>query len=343
MPHHPRSTRHSAWRLLGLAALVPLLGLLQGCITTALIIASQIDLPPACSSLSSVDQALTPRCGGYKNGMLVTKDVNTPIRSDCPLTKFASQRELWNGLPELIAKGAKPEHCNQSPLAAMAAVDACPDFAALPVPTIAAVRWLAVGDAQSVSAPVLHMLSCPSAKQAGLTDVITTWVAQQSLAPAHARFSPLSAVHPSSLREPWVALLLASGHKVATAAEQDPSAYERALRSGDLPSLQWWTQHAPQLVHRVPAKDFGYVPWLPLARVMTPGFAASDDARQRSVDFLLAGGASASAVLPHDRSETVLSYTRRVQPQMAAQLENALSGKLAAARVFQGVTVANLD
>jgi hypothetical protein len=339
-PHHSFRTHLRAF---GLLALLPLLGLLQGCITTALIVASQIDLPPACSSLSSVEQALTPRCGGYKNGMLVTKDVNTPFRSDCPLTKFASQRQLWDALPEAIAKGAKPEHCNQAPLAAMAAVESCPDFAAMPAPTLAAVRWLAVGDAQSVSAPVLHMLSCPSAKQAGLGDVIVTWVAQQSLAPGQVRFSPLSALHPSSLREPWVALLLASGHKAALAVEQDPSAYEHALKFGDVATLQWWTQQAPQLVHRVPSKGVGYTPWLPLARVMMPGFSDGDSARQRSVDFLLASGAKPSATLPHDRGETVLSYTRRVQPQLAEQLQNAAVRRPAIVLVSQGVTVANLD
>jgi hypothetical protein len=338
-----RQTYRQSLRILGLAGSLAALSLLQGCITTALIVASQIDLPPACSSLSTVEQALTPRCGGYKTGMLVTKDVNTPFRSDCPLTKFASQSGLWNGLPELIAKGAKPEHCNRAPLVAMADVQACPDFAAMPAPTLAAVRWLAVGDAQSVSAPVLHMLSCPSAKQAGLSDVITTWVAQQSLSPSQVRFSPLSALHPSSLREPWVALLLAGGHKAALAAEQDASAYEHALREGDVPTLQWWTQQAPQLVHRVPAKGVGYVPWLPLARLMTPGFAASDAARQRSLDFLLASGAKPGATLPHDRTETVLSYTRRVQPQLAEHMQNATFGRTTKAVASQGVTVANLD
>ncbi len=340
------TTRMLRW--LALAAALPGLGALSGCFTTALIVASQIDVPPACSSLSTVEQALTPRCGGYKAGMLVTKDVNTPIQSDCPLTKFASDSRTWQGLPELLAKGAKPEHCNQAPLVAMAQHNACPDFAAMSPQTLGAVRWLALGDGQSVSAPVLGMLSCPSARQAGLSDVITTWVAQQTLAPGNLRFSPLSALHPSSLREPWVALLIGLGHKPHLAADQDTRGFELALQSGDVPALQWWVQHAPKLIQRAPAKGVGYIPWLPLARVMTPGFAVDDAARSRSVDFLLARGANPHASLPHDRTQTVLTYTRRVQPQLAQQLANAAPASVTVAASVRNLSdsaaaMANLD
>ena len=78
----------------------------------------------------------------------------------------------------------------------------------------------------------------------------------------------------------------------------------------------------PSLVHRVPARGVGYLPWLPLARVMTPGFTRSDEARRAGVDFLIARGANPQATLPHDRGETVLSYTQRVQPQLAHILQS---------------------
>jgi hypothetical protein len=303
------------WTALALA--LPVLGGLSGCITTAIILASQIELPPSCASLTSVERALTARCGAYKSGEILTKDVNIPVRSECALTNFARNPATWHGLPELLAKGAKPEGCNKAPLLAMAEREACPDFSAMSADTRNAVRWLAMADAASVSAPVMGMLSCPSARQAGLADVIPAWVAQRALDPSTVRFSPLSALHSSSLREPWVALIIGAGHQPQQAAELDASGFERALASGDVAALQWWTQHAPSLVHRVPSKGVGYTAWLPLARVMTPGFAPSDAVRSAGAEFLVARGANPQAALPHDRGETVLSYTQRVQPQLA--------------------------
>jgi hypothetical protein len=304
-------------RWVALALALPVLGGLSGCITTAVILASQIELPPSCASLTSVERALTERCGAYKPGELVTKDVNTPVRSECALTNFARNPATWHGLPELLAKGAKPEGCNKAPLVAMAERDACPDFSKMSADTRNAVRWLAMADAASVSAPVMGMLSCPNARQAGLSDLIPAWVAQRALDPASVRFSPLSALHPSSLREPWVALIVGVGHTPQQAAEMDASGFERALASGDVAALQWWAQHVPSLVHRVPSKGVGYIAWLPLARVMTPGFAPNDAVRSAGAEFLVAQGANPQAALPQDRGETVLSYTQRVQPQLA--------------------------
>ena len=322
-PTHSTADRSPAWRWALCALALPVAGALSGCVTTAVILASQLkDLPPACTSLTSVERALTSRCGVYKPGELVTKDVNTPVRAECALTNFARDPATWHGLPELLAKGATPESCNKAPLVAMAEREACPDFSAMAAPTLQAVRWLAMADAASVQGPVLNMLSCPSARQAGLSDVISVWVAQRALDPATVRFSPLSSLHPSSLREPWVALLLGAGHKPQLASEMDPSGFERALQAGDVAALQWWTGHVPSLVHRVPARGVGYLPWLPLARVMTPGFTRSDEARRAGVDFLIARGANPQATLPHDRGETVLSYTQRVQPQLAHILQS---------------------
>jgi hypothetical protein len=314
-------------RLLRLAlasACVALLTMpLTGCITTAVILANHYadQLPPACSKLSSVERALTSRCGPYQAGSLLAKDVNTTVASACPLSAFANQPALWKGLPELLAKGATPERCTQAPLLAMAKANACPTFSAMDAPTLNAVRWLAVADAGSLSGPVLHMLSCPQAQQAGLDTVVSQWVAQGQLSPAAANFSVLSYVHPSSLSAPWVGALLAAGHQPLRAVEQDAAGFEQALAQGNATALAWWTQRAPSLIHRAPRKGEGHVPWLPLARTMSPGFATDDAARLRSATFLLAQGAKLDASLPHDRGTSVGDYARSVQPQLWPALQ----------------------
>ncbi len=296
---------------------------LTGCITTAVILYSKYGdkIPPLCSSLPSVERALTERCGGYKVGALDAKDVNVRVLSACPLTKFAGDSALWHGLPELLAKGATPERCTKSPLLAMAEKSPCPVFTHMTADTREAVRWLAVADAESLSGPVVHMLTCPEAVSAGLSSVVSQWVKQGQLDPNNARFSVLSSIHPSSLSQPWVNDLLAAGHQPLRAIEMDASGYEQALAHGDVATLDWWTQRAPSLIHRVPSKGMGFVPWLPLARTMSPGFATDDATRLRTAQYLMARGASMNASLPHERGQSVGDYARSAQPQMWPALQ----------------------
>jgi hypothetical protein len=296
---------------------------LTGCITTAVILYSKYadKIPPACSSLSSVERALTERCGGYKVGELDAKDVNLRVQSACPLTNFAGNPALWQGLPELLAKGAAPELCAKAPLLAMAEKTPCPAFTQMSADTREAVRWLAVADAASLSGPVVHMLTCPEAVSAGLSGVMAQWVAQGQFDPHNARFSVLSSIHPSSLSQPWVSDLLAKGHQPLRAVEMDATGFEQALARGDVATLDWWTQKAPSLIHRAPSKGMGFVPWLPLARTMNPGFAADDATRLRTAQYLIAHGASMNARLPHERGQSVGDYAHSVQPQMWPALQ----------------------
>jgi hypothetical protein len=296
---------------------------LTGCITTAVILANKYieTLPPACSSLSSVERALTERCGGYKVGALDAKDVNLRVLSACPLTNFAGDPALWHGLPELLAKGASPEQCAKAPLLAMAEKTPCPAFSQMHAETREAVRWLAVADAASLSGPVLHMLTCPEAVNTGLSNVVLQWVAHADLDPDRASFSVLSSIHPASLSHAWVNGMLAKGHQALRAVEMDASGFERALAQGDVSTLDWWVQKAPALAHRAPAKGMGHVPWLPLARTMGPGFAVDDAARLRTAHYLIAHGASMNASLPHERGQSVGDYARSVQPHMWPALQ----------------------
>lgn len=296
---------------------------LTGCITTAMLLASQYveKMPTFCSKLTSTERAMTERCGGYKVGQIDAKDVNVRVMSSCALTNFASRPSLWHGLPELLAKGATPEGCAKAPLVAMAEANACPAFTQMDSSTLDAVRWLAVADAASVSSPVMRMLTCPEATNAGLSSVVTQWAAQGYLAPSNVSFSVLSSVHPTSLLQPWVQDLLAAGHQPMRAVEADASGFTQALAQGDVAAIGWWTQKAPTLVHRVPSKGRGYLPWLPLARTMSPGFAADDATRLRTAQFLMARGARMDASLPQEHSISVGDYARSVQPQMWPELQ----------------------
>ncbi len=296
---------------------------LTGCITTAVLIAAQYadSLPPACRNLSSVERAMAARCGGYKPGELIAKDVNARVVSDCPLTNFARNPALWHGLPELLAKGASPERCEAAPLLAMAETTACPAFTQMSASTLDAVRWLAQADGASINGPVLNMLTCPEAVSAGLSSIAAQWVAQGHLQPQQARFAVLSYIHPVSLSQPWVADLLRAGHQPLRAVQTSALGFEQALALGDTRALAWWTQQVPSLVHRAPPKGPGYVPWLPLARSMAPGFASDDAARLRSAQLLIQQGANLNASLPYDRGQSVGDYARGVQPQLWPQLQ----------------------
>lgn len=314
------------WLRFGLASsgLVLLATQLTGCVTTAVILSAHYaeKLPPLCSNLHSVERALTERCGGYKEGTINAKDVNMPAMASCALTNFASRPVVWHGLPELLSKGAVPEGCAQAPLLAMAQANACPAFTKMNSATLDAVRWLAVADAASISGPVVNMLTCPEAVSAGLSDVVVQWAGQGYLSPKKVDFSVLSSVHHTSLLQPWVQELLATGHQPRLAIQMDASGYSQALAQGDIAALTWWTQKVPEIVHRVPAKAQGYLPWLPLSRAVSPGFAADDATRLRTAQFLMERGASLNASMPHERSISVADYARDVQPQMWPALQS---------------------
>ncbi len=298
---------------------------LAGCVSTAVFLATKYGdkLPVACSGLTSVERAIASHCGGYKAGELIAKDVNQTAISVCPLTNFARNPALWHGLPELLAKGANPERCAKAPLLAMAEVQSCPAFSKMAPATLEAVRWLAIADAASINGPVLYMLSCPEAVTAGLSSVVTQWIAQGQLQPNQISFSALSRIHPSGLTQPWVTDLLAAGHQPLRAVQDDATGFENALAQGDVVALGWWTQQVPSLVHRAPPRGYGFVPWLPLARTMSPGFAANDAARMRSAEMLMQRGASLNASLPHDRGQSVGDYARSAQPQLWTPLQAA--------------------
>lgn len=304
------------------AALAVLTGALlgSGCTTTLVLVHLHEKLtegdPTPCIRLHSVERALTARCGKFEAGSLVTRDVQASGLPVCPLTLAARDPRFWPVLPELLAHGAMPERCAESPLRAMAEQLPCPPFENASRAELDAVRWLAEADARAVNHDVVRALSCPGARVAGLHTVLDGWFAQGLLDAGQVGFSPLGALHPSHLSSPLARQLEASGHHARGALGaydgRLPSGFEMALKTADLVALDWWLTRAPDLVNRAPPAQGGQLPWLPLAKVLSPHFLA-DAAQQRTVvEYLLKRGADPWRRLPHEPQRTVVSLAREL-------------------------------
>ncbi len=316
-------------RAAGALALGVVALLASGC-TTSIIVAHVVErinegAPTHCVRLNSVDRALQERCGPFQPGSLVTKDVTSSGLPLCPLAIAARSPAFWPVLPELIAKGATPEACRESPWVALAQADACPDFGRASAAELEALRWIAVADASAIQHDVVRTLSCPRARAAGLDAILDQWVAQGQLQRGQLAFGPLGALHPSHLNSPLARILEAQGHTAAAAlgahgGQLEPG-YDLALRSGDFAALDWWLARVPELANRVPPTRGNQLPWVPLARVLTPSFVPDADQQRETVRYLLAHGANPWRALPHDPNQTVMSYARQLRSPLLATLE----------------------
>jgi hypothetical protein len=308
-----------------------------GCTTTLVLMHVHQKLtegdPTPCVLLNSVDRALQARCGPFVPGSLQAKDVAAASAAACPLMLAARDSRFWPVLPELLERGAQPEHCERSPIVELAQAQPSPDFAAASPASLQAIRWLAVADARAIHHDVVRSLSCPSARTAGLHSVLDDWQAQGLLPPGELSFSPLGALHPSHLGSTLAQRLEAQGHHARAALDsfdghQAPG-FEEALRNGDWEALDWWLARLPELVNRVPASRPNQLPWIPLARVLTPSFVP-DAAQQRgTVDYLLAHGADPWQRLPHEQSQTVLGFARQLKSPLVPVLEAPVPSRTA--------------
>jgi len=314
-----------------LAALALALGALltSGC-TTTLVAMHVYDLvtegdPTPCLKLNTVERALQERCGPFQTGSLATKDVTSSGLPLCPLATAARSPELWPVLPELIAKGAKPESCRIAPWAALAQADACPDFGRASRAELDALRWLAVADAGAIQHDVVRVLSCPRARAVGLDSVLDQWADQGQLQRGQLAFGPLGALHPSHLHSPLARKLELQGHSAAAGLGSQggelEGGYELALRSGDFAALDWWLARAPELANRVPPSRGNQLAWVPLARVLTPSFMPDAELQRDTVSYLLARGANPRRALAHDANQSVVSYARQLKSPLVALLE----------------------
>jgi hypothetical protein len=284
--------------------------------------------PTPCLQLNSVARALNPRCGAYVPGSLRAQDVRASGLPLCPLSLAARDPRLWPVLPELLAQGAAPETCEQPPLAALAQAQPCPDFSTASPEALHALRWLAEADTRAVQHDVVRLLSCPAAQAAGLSKVLDGWL-DQGLLPWHGlSFSALGALDPGALGSPLSDALEAQGHLARTALSGYvgalPAGFDLALRRADQVALTWWLDRLPGLANRVPAQRPQQLPWLPLARVITPGYLHDPAAQGPLVAFLLSRGADPWQRLPHEPARSVVAYARLLDSAALPALDTPL-------------------
>ena len=270
--------------------------------------------PAPCQQLDSVQRALNPRCGAFVPGSLQARDIRDTPLQQCVLAVVVRDPRLWPVLPELIDKGAQPEACARSPLVDLAQHAGCPDFAAASPAVLQSLQWLAEADARAIHHDVVRMLSCPSSRTAGLDRVLATWLTQGEFDRGKLSFGPLGALDPGYLDTPLARALEAQGHTAREALGGydgvEPGGFEVALRTSNWKALDWWLRRAPELANRVPPAQSDQLPWVPLARVLVPGFLADPASRPAMLGFLMARGANPWQKLPFDPGRSVVEYAR---------------------------------
>ena len=281
--------------------------------------------PTPCYKLNSVERALASRCGAYRPGTLLTKDVTASGLPQCPLKLAARDAEFWPVLPELLSKGASPEACDVSPLVALAQATPCPDFGRASRESLASLRFLAEADARAIHHDVVRMLSCPAARSAGMSSVLDDWLAQGQLPTRGLSFGVLAALDPTYLDSSFARAAEARGHTArAGLAAYDGTltpGFDAALRTGNRVALDWWLDRVPELVNRVPPRQGNQLPWVPLARVLTPSYLAQPQQQDELVNYLLLRGADPWRSLPHDATQTPVTLARSLKSPSLALLD----------------------
>ncbi len=277
------------------------------------------DDPTPSVQLNSVQQALNPRCE-FVAGSIRAADLARSGLQECPLATATRDARLWRALPELLEKGASAERCAESPLAGLARVDACPDFTAAPADVRQAFVTLAETDPRAVRHDVFRMFGCPQARAAGLDSVLFAWLDRGQLQPGALSFSPLDAADPDMLVARFGRELETAGHAPEAAlGTYDgvlPSGFEIALRESHWKALEWWLYRLPELANRAPPTRGDSLAWVPLQRVLLPGYLNHAETQRDMVRFLMAHGADPRRKLPFDQGKTVLAFAAAIRSPM---------------------------
>jgi hypothetical protein len=280
--------------------------------------------PTPCAMLNSVQRALNARCT-YVAGSIHAADIEHSGLQGCPLTAATQDARLWRVLPELIEKGARSERCARMPLQDLAEVDACPDFQSASPEVIQAFVYLAESDPRAIRHDVFRMFSCNRGRAVGLDRVLAGWLDRGLLEPATLSFSPLEALDPEMLVSRFGRELQIAGHSPSVALDHYdgalPSGFEEALRTANWAALDWWFYELPQLLNVAPPSRGAQMSWVPLQRVLLPGYLADPAAQPEMVSFLLARGANPRQKLPFDPSRTVITFARTIKSPSLALLD----------------------
>jgi len=287
------------------------------------------DDPTPCALLNSVQRALNARCT-FQPGSIKTADIAKSGLQGCPLGVATSDARVWRALPELIEKGAKVESCARAPLQDLAEADGCPDFQSASPEVLKAIVYIAENDPRSVRHDVFRMFSCSRARAAGLDQVLVGWLDSGKLQPGTLSFSPLEALDPQVLVSRFGRELQTAGHASSAALDNYdgalPSGFEEALRTANWTALEWWFFELPQLANIAPPSRGGQMSWVPLQRVLLPGFLADPAAQPEMVSFLLAHGANPRQKLPFDTSRTVIGFAKAIRSPVLTLLDAPAQG-----------------
>jgi hypothetical protein len=282
------------------------------------------DDPTPCAMLNSVQRALNGRCP-FVAGSIRTADIAHSGLQSCPLAVATQDAQLWRALPELIEKGASYERCARSPLQDLAEVDACPNFQAASPEVLKAIVYLADADPRSVRHDVFRMFSCAQARAVGLDRVLVGWLDRGKLKPGALSFSPLEALDPDMLVGRFGRELEVAGHAPSAALDHYdgnlPTGFEEALRTSHWAALEWWLYELPQLANLAPPSRGAQMSWVPLQRVLLPGYLANPDAQADTVRFLMAHGANPRTKLPFDPGKNVIAFAAGIKSPMVALLD----------------------
>jgi hypothetical protein len=282
------------------------------------------DDPTPCALLNSVQRALNPRCEFVADSIRAADLAHSGLQG-CPLAVATQDARLWRVLPELIEKGAKVDGCARSPLQDLAEADACPDFASASPEVRQAIVYLADNDPRSVRHDVFRMLSCSSARVAGLDQVLVGWLDRGKLQPGALSFNPLEALDPDLLVSRFGRELQVAGHSSSTALDHYdgglPTGFEEALRRSNWVALDWWLYELPQLANQAPPSRGGQMAWVPLQRVLLPGFLLDKASQPDMVAFLMARGADPHKKLPFDPNKNVIAFAASIKSPMLALLD----------------------
>ncbi|MEO8309927.1 MAG: hypothetical protein ABI520_02040 [Caldimonas sp.] len=282
------------------------------------------DDPTPCALLNSVQRALNGRCE-FVAGSIRTADIARSGLQDCPLTAATRDARLWRALPELIEKGAGYERCARSPLQDLAEIDACPNFPAASPEILKAMVYLADNDPRAVRHDVFRMLSCRNARAAGLDQVLVGWLDRGKLQPGTISFSPLEALDPDVLVTRFGRELEVAGHSPSAALDHYdgslPMGFEEALRTSHWEALEWWLYELPQLANLAPPSRGAQMAWVPLQRVLLPGYLVNPEAQADTVRFLMAHGANPRRKLPFDAGKNVIGFAAAIKSPMVALLD----------------------
>jgi hypothetical protein len=282
------------------------------------------DDPTPCIQLNTVQRALNARCT-YVAGSIRAEDIAKSGLQACPLAPATQDDRLWRALPELLEKGAASERCARSPLQDLAEVDACPKFQTASPEVLKAFVYLAESDPRAIRHDVFRMFSCSNGRAAGLDRVLVGWLDHGQLEPGTLSFSPLEALDPEVLVSRFGRELQTYGHSPQSVLDHYegalPSGFEEALRTSNWAALDWWFYELPQLLNLAPPSRGAQLSFVPLQRVLLPGFMPDEAAQAEMVKFLLARGANPRQKLPFDSGHTVVGFAKSIKSPLLALLE----------------------